>query len=115
MIITTSILSIGIIIIHPLLFWYLNIDYPNALSVLVILVLGIIGFTLYDIYGLNFFIVHREDKLVMKNTLIASIVGLILVFPLIQFFGIIGAAFNLSLARWIMGGGVYYKYRKDIN
>lgn len=110
MLYTSSLLGLGILIIHPLLFWYLNIDYPNAFPVLVILVSGIIGFALYDIYGLNYFIVNRYDKLVMKNTIVASIVGFILAFPLIHFFGIIGAAINLGLARWIMGGGMLIKY-----
>jgi len=115
-IITTCLLSIGIIIIHPLLFWYLNIVHPDALSVLGILTIGIIGFSFYDIYGLNFFIVHREDKLVMKNTIVASIIGFILAFPLIHFFGIIGAAINLGLSRWIMGGGMLIEYlRKNEN
>lgn len=108
----TSILSIGILLIHPYLFWYLNIDYPDALLILIILVVGIIGFSLYDIFGLNYFIVKRNDKLVMKNTIRASLIGLVLVFPLISFFGIIGAAINLSFSRLIMGGGMWFKYFK---
>ena len=107
---TTIFLSCGILAIHPLLFWYLKIDQPNAFLVLLILVIGLLGFSFYDIYGLNYFVVNRKDKLVMKNTLIASISGFILGFPLIYFFGIIGAAINLGISRSIMGLGVWFRY-----
>jgi PST family polysaccharide transporter len=48
----------------------------------------------------------------MRNTIAASIIGFILAFPLIYYFGIIGAALNLVLSRGIMGLGLAYKYCK---
>lgn len=103
---------IGVISLHKFIFWYLNINHPNALVVLIILALGIIGLALYDIYGLNYFIVRRKDKFVMKNTIYASLIGLILSFPLIYTWGITGAAINLSLSRFLMGGILMFKYQK---
>lgn len=109
-----SIMSVCMLLGHQLVFWYLNITYEFAFWILLILTIGLIGYTLYNIFGLNYFIVHRQDKLVMKNTIIASLIGFILAFPLVYFFGIIGTAINLSLARWMMGGGVYFKYLKSV-
>lgn len=97
---------------HPLIFWYLNLHYDNSLLVLTILSLSLIGYTVYDIFGLNYFIVRRQDKLVMKNTIAASVICFILAFPLIYFFNILGAAINLMLARFLMGGGLMLKYYK---
>jgi len=103
-------MSICILVGHKLVFWYLNITYENAFWVLLILVIGLFGYTLANIFGLNYFIVHRQDKLVMKNTIRASVIGFILAFPLVHFLGILGAAINLSFSRWMMGGGLYIKY-----
>lgn len=105
-----SLMSVCILAGHKLVFWYLNITYENAFWVLLILVIGLFGYTLNNIFGLNYFIVHRQDKLVMKNTIRASIIGFILAFPLVHFLGILGAAINLSFSRWMMGGGLYIKY-----
>ncbi|PCH53668.1 MAG: flippase [Flavobacteriaceae bacterium] len=103
------------IALNKLIFWYLNINYENALAVLIILAIGILGYTLYDIFGLNYFIIRRKDKLVMNNTLIFSFISFILAFPLIYFFGIIGAAINLTFARFMMGGNLMLKWIKNEN
>lgn len=107
-----SLMSICILVGHKLVFWYLNITYENAFWVLLILVIGLFGYTLANIFGLNYFIVHRQDRLVMKNTIRASVIGFLLAFPLVYFLGILGAAINLSFSRWMMGGGLYLKYLK---
>ena len=98
------------IVFNKIIFYYLNVSYEYSLTVLTILSIGVFGFTLNNIYGVNYFIIHRKDKVVMKNTIYSSIVGLILSFPLIYFFGIIGAAINLTFTRVLMGGSIYLKY-----
>lgn len=112
MLIVVCIMIVGILILNKVIFWYLHITYENAFWVLFILTIGLFGYTLSNIFGLNYFIVHREDRLVMRNTLAASIIGFVLAYPLINYYSILGAAINLSLARCIMGGGLYYKYCK---
>lgn len=110
MLIIISCMSVCILAGHKLVFWYLNITYENAFWILLILVIGLFGYTLSNIFGLNYFIVHRQDKLVMKNTIRASVIGFMLAFPLVHFFGIFGTAINLSFSRWMMGGGLFIKY-----
>lgn len=97
---------------NQIIFWYLDITYEKAFLILFILSCGMLGYALSNIFGLNYFIVHRQDKLVMKNTLIASLIGFLLAYPLISHLSILGAAINLSLARCIMGGGLTYEYYK---
>lgn len=97
---------------HQLIFWYLELNNPIALPILIITGLSILGFVAYDIYGLNYFIVHRQDKLVMKNTIFCSIVGLIVAIPLITLYGAIGAALTLLTGRLLMGGTLMYKYMR---
>ncbi|UWX61501.1 oligosaccharide flippase family protein [Chryseobacterium oranimense] len=110
MLITISVMIIGVLAFNKLIFWYLNVNYENAFWILLILAIGLFGYTLYNIFGLNYFIVHRQDKLVMTNTLFASVLGFILAYPLIHFYSVLGAAINLSLARCVMGGGLFYKF-----
>lgn len=112
MLITISVMIIGVLALNKVIFWYLNISYDNAFWILLVLAIGLFGYTLYNIFGLNYFIIHREDKLVMKNTLFASLLGFVLAYPLIHFYSVLGAAINLSLARCVMGGGLYYKFFK---
>lgn len=107
-----SLMSVCILAGHKLVFWYLNISYENAFWVLLILVIGLFGYTLYNIFGLNYFIVYRKDKLVMNNTIKASVIGFILAFPLVYFFDAFGTALNLTIGRWMMGGGLYFNYLK---
>lgn len=101
------------ILAHPLVFWYLDMEYENALLILFLLSLSILGYAAYDIFGLNYFIIQRKDKLVMKNTVLASVIGFVLAFPLIYFFNIVGAALNLLIARVLMGGHLWYKWKND--
>jgi PST family polysaccharide transporter len=102
-----------ILLFHKLIFWYLNIDNNNAFLILSILAIGILGFAFYNVFGLNYFIIQRRDKLVMRNTIFSSLIGFLTAFPLIYYFGIIGAAINLSFSRWLMGGGLYFQYLKQ--
>ncbi|MGM7552411.1 oligosaccharide flippase family protein [Myroides odoratimimus] len=105
-------MSIVILLGHQIIFWYLDVKYEYAFWVLLILVIGMNGYSMSNIFGLNYFIVKRQDKLVLKNTLRASVLGFLLAFPLIGYLGPIGAAINLSFSRWMMGGGLFVKYLK---
>ncbi|WP_375253547.1 oligosaccharide flippase family protein, partial [Dokdonia donghaensis] len=49
---------------YKLVFWYLNVNDSNAFVILLILALGIVGYSLYNIFGINYFIINRQDKLV---------------------------------------------------
>lgn len=106
----SSCLVVLLLIFHPVLFWYLNITYEAAFDILLILALSIIGYALYDIFGLNYFIVKRRDNLVMRNTVISSTIGFVTAFPLIYMFGIFGAALNLCITRWLMGGSLMTRW-----
>ncbi|WP_235004617.1 oligosaccharide flippase family protein [Aequorivita antarctica] len=113
MLVLGLVLAMMPIIVNPLVFWYLDMVYENALLILTLLSLSIIGYTAYDIFGLNYFIIRRKDKLVMKNTIVSSLIGFVLAFPLIYFFNILGAAINLMFARFMMGGGLTWNYFKS--
>ena len=113
-------MMIGITLtILPILFykpilWYLNLDNSNSFYTLAVLAIGIFGFCLYDIFGTNYFIIKRQDKIVMNNTIRSSLIGFALAWPLVGAFGILGAAINLSFTRYLMGLGLFFKYKKHV-
>lgn len=94
---------------------FFYIKGEQAVLTLCILALSIPLSAMYSCYGTNYFIVKRKDSLVMRNTIVASIMGFILAFPLIIAFSSIGAAINLTFARGIMGIGLWIKYKKHEN
>ncbi|WFB63287.1 oligosaccharide flippase family protein [Sphingobacterium sp. WM] len=106
----TILMLIVILLLNKLVFWYLNVNYDNSFYILLILSIGVIGYSMYNVFGTNYFLVHRKDKIVMWNTIFSSIVGVLIVYPLIHFFGILGAAINLTFCRLLMGGGLFIKY-----
>ncbi|MGO3806863.1 MAG: oligosaccharide flippase family protein [Sphingobacterium sp.] len=111
------ILAIIPILYNNLIMNFLNINYDHSLLLIIILSTGLIFIGLYNVFGLNYFIVHRKDKIVMKNTIVSSIIGLVLCYPMIHFFGIMGAALNLTISRICMGGGLtlkYYRLKNEI-
>jgi len=115
---TLVVLMILIInIFNKLIFWYLDVSYIYRVELLLILSLGLLGYAFYEIWGVNYFIIRRKDVFVMKNTIKTSIIGIVLAFPLVFYFGIIGSAINLSLTRLILGGSLYFKsknYEKSL-
>lgn len=106
----TLLLILFILSFNKVIFLYLDLNYNNSIYILLILLFGIIGYALSNIFGLNYFLVLRKDKLVMNNTIISSLIGFLICYPFIYYFGIIGAAFTLSFSRLFMGGRLYYKY-----
>lgn len=99
------------IIFAKLVFLYLNMPLEGNMAILTTLMVGVFGVVLYDVYGVNFFIARGQDKIVMRNTLIASLVSFVLAYPMIQYMGVLGAALNLTFARTLMGGGVFFQYQ----
>ncbi len=113
MLITISVMIIGVLVFNKLIFWYLNVSYDNAFWILLILSIGLLGYTMYNVFGLNYFIVNRQDKLVMKNTLIFSVLGFFITIPLIKYFTIFGSAISLSLVRCLIGFNLFFKWLKN--
>lgn len=113
MLVIGAVFSIVPLVFSKWIFLYLNIKNTDAFNVIMILSVGVFFMCLYDIFGVNYFIIRRYDRLVMYNTVVASIIGLVLAFPLIFYFNIMGAAMNLTFSRGLMGGGLFYRYLRN--
>src|SRR5699024_1206795 len=97
---------LSILILNKWLPTFFNVYDSQAPQILFILACGLPFLAMYQCYGTNYFLVKRQDAIVVKNTIISSLIGFILSFPLIIFWGGSGAALNLTFCRALMGGGL---------
>lgn len=94
-------------------FQFLNIPFTTRyLVTYLLLISSVYGYVIYDCYGVNYLIVRNKDKLVMKNTLIASLIAFVFVVPMVYLWGCMGAALNLLVARILMGVGLMIQKHK---
>lgn len=103
----SALMVIPFIIEASFILEFFNIEGPNDVFIFIILLLGVPLLTMYLTYGTNYFLARRKDRIVVNNTLISSLVGVLLCFPLIHYFGALGAALNLTFCRGLMGGGLF--------
>lgn len=99
-------------ILHNNIFNFLGISYVGLEGVFLFLLLGVLCIVIYSIYATNYLIVRGGDNIVMRITLLASLVGFICAFPLIKYFGIVGGAFNIFISQFILGMGSYIYFKK---
>ncbi len=107
-----AIISTFLVIIHQYIFDIIGIKYEYDSEVFYVLILGFLSIVCYTVYSTNYLISRGYDKIVMKLTIVTSLVGFILSFPLIQYFGILGGAMNIFISQFILGSGSYFYYKK---
>jgi len=107
-----TIASILLAVLHQYIFNIIGINYDNDTKVFYILLLGLLSIVVYSVYSTNYLISRGYDRVVMKLSLVTSILGFALAFPLIKFFGILGGAFNIFICQFILGAGSYFYFKK---
>lgn len=78
-------------------------EFEEAISVLRIMSLSLVFLTLSAVYGTNYMILQGHEKQLRNITFISSLIGFASAFPLIHFYGFLGAAINITLTRGILG------------
>lgn len=86
-------------------------EFYESILVLQIMAGSLIFLTLSNTYGLNYLIIHGYEKLLRNITIITSIIGFLACFPLIYFYGFLGAAITITFTRAILGLSIMYKAR----
>lgn len=84
-------------------------EFYEAIPILRILSFSIIFSSLTLTYGTNYMIIKGHEKELRNITLITSIIGFLISFPLIYHYGAIGAAITVTLSRAISGINVMRK------
>ena len=106
-----SIVFILMLIIYPIFQYVFNVS-EEGFVIYLILCIGMFFIGIESIYGLNYLFVHSYDRVVLKITLVSSLIGFTLAYPLTNYYGILGGAINIAFCQTIMGGLSYYYYLK---
>ena len=84
-------------------------DFLDAVIVLKILSISMLGLGLSHIYGTNYMIVLGKEKVLRNITLRNALLGFMISFPLIYFYGYIGAALTVGFTRLCLGTSIFIK------
>lgn len=87
----------------PLIRLFFTDSFIDAVPVMRLSALSLIFMVMSNVYGTNYLIVNNYDKLLRNLTMIASITGFMIAFPLIKNFGYMGAAWTFTIATVLMG------------
>jgi len=107
-----QLLSISISVVSALLLFILapviiklfyTEEFYDAIIVLRIVSLSIIFLSLSNIFGVNYLILRGFEKELRNITLVSSIFGFIIAWPLVYFYGYIGAALTITGTRVALG------------
>lgn len=93
--------------------WYsmiCGISFIESLSYSFVLLLGVYGSYLYLMFGQNGLIVMNYDRIVFRDVLISTLIGLLITGLLIGKFEVMGVFISLSMSRLILGLSNYYNY-----
>ena len=103
-IIVAACLSILLFLGAPLLIRiFFTEEFNDSILVLRILSISILFLSLSNIYGTNYMIIEGHERKLRNVTVLSSLIGFMLSFPLIYYFDFVGAAITITLTRSLLG------------
>ncbi|AAZ25838.1 oligosaccharide flippase family protein [Colwellia psychrerythraea] len=105
--------SLLFIFVGQYVFLLLEINDEIVNKVFLILIIGIFNIGIYSVFATNYLIIHKKDKLVMKITVITSLIGFSLSYPFIHLFGLTGAALTVCTSQFLLGTISFVFYKKN--
>lgn len=102
--------TIMLLLLAPFIInFFFTEEFYTAIPVLQIMSLSIIFTSLISIYGTNYMLIKGYERELRNLTITSSILGFIISFPLIYYYGFIGAAITITATRAILGLAITYK------
>lgn len=84
-------------------------EFEYSVHLLRVLALSLPFISLSNIYGTNYLIITGHERELRRITVVMSIIGFLLSFPLIYYWGCMGAAVNIALTRALLGSAMAIK------
>ena len=78
-------------------------EFYDSIPIMRICALGIVPIALCRAYGTGYMILQGQEKLLRNITIIVSVCGFVLAFPLIYFFDYYGAAVTITFSQVLLG------------
>lgn len=91
----------------------LSPEFSDSVTVLRIMAVSLVFLALSNTYGTNYLIIKHREKTLRNITLVSSLIGIAIAFPLIYHYSYIGAALTITVSRMILGTTIWYVARKE--
>lgn len=109
----TALCSLLLIITAPYIIKiFFSDEFVDSVAILRILAVSLLFTALQSVYGTNYLIVQHYDRLLRNINLKMSILGFLISFPLVYYWGVIGAALTVFITRALIGLLAYLKARQ---
>ena len=95
-----------IIILAPFLInIFFGSEFADSVIILRITAVSLIFLMIDSVFGINFLLVKGYDKVLRNITIVSSIIGFLLAFPLVKYFSAIGVAVVYTFTSALIGVG----------
>ena len=95
-----------IIILAPFLInIFFGSEFADSVVILRITAVSLIFLMIDSVFGINFLLVKGYDKILRNITMVSSIIGFLLAFPLVKYFSAIGVAVVYTFTSALIGVG----------
>lgn len=96
--------SLLLFLLSPLLIkLFFTPEFISSIIIMKIMSISLFFLMLSDVYGTNYMIIQGKERKLRNITLICSLIGFAISFPLIHYFDYIGAALTVTITRGLLG------------
>ncbi|MDC1734995.1 oligosaccharide flippase family protein [Bacteroides uniformis] len=100
----TLIVVVALFVLAPfIIHLFYTEDFSDSIKVLRITSISLLFITLNNVYGTNYLLIHNCDKLLRNIVVVASLTGFLISFPLIYYWGYIGASLTFLFTSMMLG------------
>ncbi len=105
--------SVLLYLFSPLLIGlFFTTEFTPAIKIMRVMSISIFFLMLSDVYGTNYMIIKGKEGKLRNITLVCSLIGFCISYPLIYFFDYVGAALTVTVTRALLGiGSMIYAKR----
>ena len=104
-----------IIILAPFLInIFFGSEFADSVVILRITAVSLIFLMIDSVFGINYLLVKGYDKILRNITIVSSIIGFVLAFPLVKYYEAIGVAVVYTFTSCLIGvGTMVYAYKMN--
>lgn len=105
--------SVMLYLFSPLLIGiFFTTEFAPAIKIMRIMSISLFFLMLSDVYGTNYMIIKGKEGKLRNITLVCSLIGFFISYPLIHYFDYVGAALTVMVTRGLLGiGSMLYAKR----
>ncbi len=100
----TTVIAISLYVMAPLIIHlFFTPEFGEAITVMRILAVSLLFMALSNIYGTNYMIIQGHERRLRNITMATSLIGFGIAWPLIYYYGFVGAAITIAVTRAHLG------------